>query len=84
MESTKVARNKGSRNRDATIIQFTFNAFLFKNLHKKYLAVTIKILSCMKVCTSKESLAYRKWQKYFLESSNNVISRKVLLLFTVI
>ena len=29
MESTKVARNKGSRNRDATIIQFTFNAFLF-------------------------------------------------------
>ena len=60
MESTKVARNKGSRNRDATIIQFTFNAFLFKNLHKKYLAVTIKILSCMKVCTSKESLAYRK------------------------
>lgn len=84
MGSTEVLRNKGSRNRDATIIQFTFNAFLFKNLHKKYLAVTIKILSCMKVCTSKESLAYRKWQKYFLESSNNVISRKVSLLFTVI
>lgn len=64
MESMEGLRNKGSRNRDATIIlrhlYFTFNDILFKNLSKKYLVVTIKILSYLKVCTSKESLAYRK------------------------
>ena len=57
MESMEGLRNKGSRNRDATIIlrhlYFAFNDILFKNLSKKYLVVTIKILSYLKVCTSK-------------------------------
>lgn len=70
MESTKVSKNKGSRNRDATIIhryfQFTFNNILFKNLPKKYLAVTIKILSCMKVCNFKRITCLQKMTEIFL------------------